>query len=80
MTLADVRTEIDSVDSQIKTLFEKRMQLAEHVATIKAETADAIFKPEREEIIISKLTKDVDEKIVKEYTALIKRIMEVSRK
>lgn len=80
MTLADVRTEIDSVDSQIKTLFEKRMQLAEHVAAIKAETADAIFKPEREEIIISKLTKDVDEKIVKEYTALIKRIMEVSRK
>lgn len=80
MTLSDVRTEIDSVDSQIKVLFEKRMQLAEHVAAIKAETADAIFKPDREEIIISKLTKDVDEKIVKEYTALIKRIMEVSRK
>lgn len=80
MTLADVRAEIDSVDSQIKELFEKRMQLAEHVAAIKAETADAIFKPEREEVIINKLTQDVDGKIVKEYTALIKRIMEVSRK
>lgn len=80
MTLAEVRTEIDSVDSQIKELFEKRMQLAEHVAAIKAETADAIFKPDREEIIISKLTQNVDEKLVKEYTALIKRIMEVSRK
>ena len=80
MTLEEVRKEIDSVDSQIKTLFAKRMQLADHVAAIKAETADAIFKPEREEIIINSLTQDVDETIVKEYTALIKRIMEVSRK
>lgn len=80
MTLADVRKEIDCVDGQIKTLFSQRMKLAENVAAIKAETADAIFKPEREEIIINHLTRDVDDNIVKEYTALIKRIMEVSRK
>lgn len=80
MTLGEVRTEIDRVDGQIKELFAQRMRLADNVAAIKAETADAIFKPDREEIIISSLTKDVDASIVKEYTALIKRIMEISRK
>ncbi len=80
MTLADVRKEIDSVDSQIKVLFAQRMKLAEQVAAIKAETSDTIFKPDREEMIINQLTRDVDESIVKEYTALIKRIMEISRK
>ncbi|MDE5966884.1 MAG: chorismate mutase [Lachnospiraceae bacterium] len=80
MTLGEVRTEIDRVDGQIKELFAQRMRLADNVAAIKAETADAIFKPDREEIIISSLTKDVDSSIVKEYTALIKRIMEISRK
>lgn len=80
MTLGEVRTEIDRVDGQIKELFAKRMRLADNVAAIKAETADAIFKPDREEVIISSLTKDVDASIVKEYTALIKRIMEISRK
>lgn len=80
MTLQEVRTEIDSVDGQIKQLFKRRMQLAENVAAIKAQTADAIFKPDREEAIIHRQTADVDDTIKMEYTALIKRIMEVSRK
>lgn len=80
MTLEEVRKEIDKVDSQIKKLFSERMELAENVAKVKAETGDVILKPEREEIIISNLTEDVKPSIVKEYTALIKRIMEISRK
>ncbi len=56
------------------------MVLADNVARIKAETEDDIYKPDREEAIISKLTSDVDDNIKMEYTALIKRIMEVSRK
>jgi chorismate mutase/prephenate dehydratase len=56
------------------------MYLADNVARVKAETEDDIYKPEREEIIISRLTGDVDDNIKMEYTALIKRIMEVSRK
>ena len=80
MTLEEVRKEIDKVDSQIKKLFSERMELAENVSKVKAETGDVILKPEREEIIISNLTEDVKPSIVKEYTALIKRIMEISRK
>ena len=79
MTLADVRKNIDRVDKEIKKLFRERMELADQVAQVKAETEDDIYKPDREEIIISNLTGDVDN-IKMEYTALIKRIMEISRK
>lgn len=80
MELSEVRKEIDSVDSEIKELFKKRMKLADEVARIKALTEDDIFKPDREASIIEKQTENVDESIKLEYTALIKRIMEISRK
>lgn len=80
MELSEVRKEIDQVDQGIKDLFEKRMLLADEVAKVKAETEDDIFKPDREKEIIQRLTKDVDPSIQREYTALIRRIMEVSRK
>lgn len=80
MNLDEVRAGIDRVDKQIRALFIERMELADSVARIKAETSDEIYKPEREEAIIKKNTAGIDENLVKEYTALIKRIMEVSRK
>lgn len=80
MTLPEVREQIDRVDSQIKSLFQERMELADNVAKVKAQTGDDIFKPDREEAIISNLTKGVGDNIRKEYIALIKRIMEISRK
>ena len=80
MTLADVRVHIDRVDKEIKELFKERMELADQVAQVKAETGDTIFKPDREVAIINRLTEDVQSEIKHEYIALIKRIMEVSRK
>lgn len=80
MELAEVRKNIDRVDGEIRKLFIERMSLADQVACIKAETEDVIYKPEREEAIIKRQTEGMDGKLVREYTALIKRIMEVSRK
>lgn len=80
MSLSDVRANIDRVDKEIRKLFMERMILANRVAEIKSKTEDSINKPEREKEIIEKQTQGVEEKFVKEYTALIKRIMEVSRK
>jgi chorismate mutase/prephenate dehydratase len=80
MNLDEVRAGIDRVDAQIKALFIERMELADHVARIKAETSDEIYKPEREEAIIKKNSDGMDSNVKMEYTALIKRIMEVSRK
>ena len=80
MTLAEVRSNIDRVDKEIKALFKERMELADMVAQVKAETGDDIYKPDREVAIIDNLTEDVGSDIKKEYVALIKRIMEISRK
>ncbi len=80
MDLNEVRAGIDRVDKEIKALFVERMKLADNVARIKAETDDDIYKPEREEAIIKKNSAGIDPNLEKEYTAFIKRIMEVSRK
>ncbi|MCR5743861.1 MAG: chorismate mutase [Lachnospiraceae bacterium] len=80
MNLDEVRVNIDRVDKEIRKLFIERMELADNVARIKAQTEDEIYKPDREEAIIRKNTEGIDEKLLREYTALIKRIMEVSRK
>ena len=80
MDLSEVRMNIDRVDREIRALFIERMELADQVARIKAETEDTIYKPEREQSIIKKQTEGLDPSLVREYTALIKRIMEVSRK
>lgn len=80
MTLEEVRKHIDRVDTEIRGLFVERMGLADQVARIKAQTEDAIYKPERETVILEKQSKDMDPHLVKEYRALVKRIMEISRK
>ena len=80
MELSEVRKNIDRVDGEIRKLFIQRMELADQVACIKAEAEDRIYKPEREGDIIRRQTEGMDPRLVREYTALIKRIMEVSRK
>ena len=80
MTLEEVRQNIDRVDAKIRDLFVERMGLADEVARIKAQTEDAIYKPEREAVILKKQSENMDTHLVKEYQALIKRIMEISRK
>lgn len=80
MELSDIRKEIDAVDAEIKELFQKRMQLADEVAKVKAKTNDAIYKPDREMAIIDNQSAGLDKSIKQEYKALIKRVMEISRK
>ncbi|MDD6213555.1 MAG: chorismate mutase [Clostridiales bacterium] len=80
MDLADIREEIDAIDPKIKDLFLKRMDVAWKVAKVKFDANDEIYKPDRERDIINRLTADVDPALVEEYTAFIRKIMEVSRK
>lgn len=80
MTLDEVRQNIDRVDEKIRELFVERMGLADQVARIKAQTEDAIYKPDREAAILKKQSEHMDPHLVKEYRALVKRIMEISRK
>lgn len=80
MTLAEIRKEIDKIDPQIKELFLQRMEVAKHVAEVKYASGDEIYKADREAEIISRLTADVAPELKMEYTALVKKIMEVARK
>lgn len=89
--LVQLRVGIDEWDKQIKNLLLRgqkmcespvmtellvqRMRLIQGVALLKKESGVAIFDPQREEMILSKLTEGVDaqaaERIVEFYTEYI---------
>lgn len=79
MDLAEVRKNIDRVDRQIRDLFIQRMELANQVAEIKAGNGDEIYKPDREQAVIQNQMEGMDPRWTKQYTALLKKIMGVSR-
>ena len=79
MTLEEIRKEIDRIDPQMKALFLQRMEMAKHVAEVKYASGDEIYKADREAEIISRLTADIAPELKMEYTAFIRKIMEVAR-
>ena len=80
MDLKEARAGIDRVDREMRSLFTERMAIAGQIAAIKAETDDDIYKPDREQAIIDRQTENMDPDLVREYTAFIRRLMEISRK
>ncbi|MBQ7617323.1 MAG: prephenate dehydratase [Desulfovibrio sp.] len=54
--LAEVRAEIDSVDSAVLKLLNQRAALSREVGRIKAGATDGVFKPLREHELLNKLT------------------------
>jgi len=55
-TLEDCRVAIDSIDEQVLTLLNQRMEVVHRVGEIKNATGGAIYRPEREKAIIERLT------------------------
>lgn len=55
MTLPELRKEIDSIDSKLLQLLNKRMQFVQEVGELKRTTKTGIYRPEREKEIISRL-------------------------
>ncbi len=80
MTLAEIRKEIDRIDPQIKALFLQRMEAAKHVAEVKYAAGDEIYKADREAEILARLSEDVAPELKIEYTAFVRKMMEVARK
>lgn len=79
--LLKLRDEIDKIDNEIVSLYEKRMKIAEGVARFKIETGKKVFDRERE---VSKLN-TLSAKATSEFTKvgiveLFEHIMAVSRK
>ena len=79
--LADIRVEIDQVDNEILSLFQKRMELACQVAEYKIATGKKVYDKAREDEKLEKLSSSVEDgfsqQAVKE---LYTQIMSISRK
>lgn len=58
MSLEEVRVEIDRIDKEILSLFEKRMDCARQVAEIKAAAGIPVLNPKREEEILQRVEQE----------------------
>ena len=57
-TLDDCRVAIDTIDDEILELLNRRMEIVKRVGEIKKESGGAIYRPERENAIIQRLTQN----------------------
>ena len=74
-----LRQKIDSIDDQIKALFEQRLVLASDIAHCKAQNDLPIFDGVREQEILTRLTADLDADTAEQITVLFTTILELSR-
>lgn len=81
LDLQEIREEIDEVDREIVSLYERRMEMSKRVAEYKIETGKKVFDKEREIVKIQKVrelaTNDFNRHGVEE---LFEQIMAMSRK
>ncbi|MGL5259086.1 MAG: prephenate dehydratase [Lachnospiraceae bacterium] len=79
--LEEIRVELDEIDREIVSLYEKRMELSKDVARYKISTGKPVFDKERELEKINKVmnlaTSEFNKKGIKE---LFEQIMAISRK
>lgn len=74
------RNEINEIDKKMAELFVKRMESVKSVAEYKKENGLQIFDKKREDDIIEKNSKLVEDKILKEYyVSFLKNNMEISK-
>ena len=59
MDLNEIRQQIDAVDNEIVALLEERMKLVTQVSSYKQSTGKAIYDPEREKALLSKVADSV---------------------
>ncbi|MDZ4788401.1 MAG: prephenate dehydratase [Blastochloris sp.] len=57
MNLQDIRKKIDHIDTQVLALLNERTGLAKEVGQIKKASGQAVFAPEREELLLNQLEK-----------------------
>lgn len=79
--LEEIRKEIDGIDEQIVSLYEKRMKLTSDVAEYKIRTGKQIFDKEREQQKLSAVTALTEHEADKDgVRELFEQIMSMSRK
>ena len=85
MKLEDFREELDSLDSKMLELYQQRINIVKEIAQVKKESNLPIFDKKREEEIINKSLKNIDDEnlkaMYKEFIELIlKQSTEIQKK
>ena len=79
--LKQYREELDSIDLEIIKLFEKRMSIIKDVTIYKKENNLPILDETREEMMLQKNLKNLNNAELKEYyKAILKTYLDVSKK
>lgn len=80
-TLAELREQLDVIDSQLVELYEKRMDICGQVGDYKIETGKKVFDKKREREKLNQVTKDASNDFYKKgLTELFEQLMAQSRK
>lgn len=79
MDLQDLRNEIDKIDTEILSIFEKRMDLCRQVALYKKANNLPIFHSDREQQVIDKIREKAPENLKDGSAALFVSIMDISK-
>lgn len=78
--LDELRLEIDDIDEQLISLFEKRMNISKEVAEYKLAHHLDIFNKERELIVLEKNISRLNNPQYKDYTSIfIQTLMDLSK-
>lgn len=79
MDLSEIRQNIDTIDDEIKTLFEKRMNLAAEVAEYKRQNNLPVLNTKRERDIIARITEGQSDTIAGYSKILYTTLFDLSR-
>lgn len=79
MEIESVRAQIDEVDRQIATLFERRIGLVTELAALKEASAKPILDEGREKKVIENVTSQCSKALEGEITQLYAEVMRLSR-
>lgn len=79
MELNNLRDQIDSIDAELVTLFQKRMSLCGDIAKYKMEHDLLVFVPNREEAVLSRVAGIAENEFTPYVQELYAKIMELSK-
>ncbi len=81
MSLDDLRKQIDTIDDEIATLLAKRMDIVEKIGHLKSQNNSAVYRPEREKAIISRISQKLKNSKLnkKDIEAIFSEVFCISR-
>lgn len=79
MSLEEIRKEIDNIDTELATLFKKRMECAKKVAEVKKKENKIILNQSREREIVNRVAEIAGEELQSQTKVLYSTLFDLSR-